>query len=249
MRRRSFAARLAIQRASGTATATIISWPVSTPTLNNSNAPSLASCGSPISENAESDHHFDGSLRQSRESQRSCAERDAVRDCEGGECADQSPQRGHEQDQSDDEEQVIDAAQDVFDAKHEVRRQHRPCRRELERRLGRLHHAGNRSAVGELGPDERRSQGSLQSSDPDRFSGKAARALGLPARNESTVGDFDVPFAERRAVGRQLRIDRDPSFRERGLLPGQRIDAVALLDDLQISRTNFVSLHRARKAQ
>ena len=103
-------------------------------------------------------------------------------------------------------------------------------------------------AVGELGPDERRSQRSLQSSDPDRLSRETARASGLPARNESTVGNFDVPFAERRAGGRQLRIDRDASFRERGLLPGQRIDPVLLLDDFEIGGANFVSVRRHRKA-
>ncbi len=203
MRRRSPAVRLAIQRASGTATATIISWPVSTPRLNNSSAPSFASCGRPISasapakpkpcsspkpkatahgiayvrpvlaprgahhfiaddENAERDHDFDCSLRQAREAQRRGAERDAVRDRERGERADQPPQRRHEQDQADHEEHVIDAAQDVLDAEHEVRRQHRPCCRELKRGIGRLHDAGDRSAVGELRPDERRSQRPLQ---------------------------------------------------------------------------------------
>jgi hypothetical protein len=152
------------------------------------------------------------------------------------------PERGHEQDQADDEEDVIDAGQDVLDAEREVRGQQRARGREPKRRVGSLHDAGDRAAVGELGPDERRGERAFQADDPDLLSRESTGAPRLPARDESAVGDFDVALAERRAGRGQLWVDGDAGFGERGLFPGEGVDVVGVFGDFEVGGADLVGV-------
>src|SRR6185436_862999 len=102
--------------------------------------------------------------------------------------------------------------------------------------------AGDRAAVGELGPDERRGERSFQADDPDLLSRESTGAPRLPARDESAVGDFAVALAERRAGCGQLRVDGDAGFGEGRLLPGQGVDVVGLFDDFKVGGADLVGV-------
>ena len=59
---------------------------------------------------------------------------------------------------------------------------------------------------------------------------------------------IDAPLAERSAARGELRIDRDTCFGERGLLPGQGVEGVGLLDDFEIGRADLVGVGVQRNA-
>ena len=171
-------------------------------------------------------------------------------DGEGGDRLHQHPPVAHDQHQRGDEEQVVDAEEDVLDAVAEV------GDGDLERSLRggdldpwpRGAHHGRGLAVAARDPHQHVGDRGLQADEVDPPPGKAARGLDDPALEDRAGEVLGAGAADRAHVVREGQHDRQRHARKERGAPDDGVAVGSDLVDLQIGGAHLVRL-RGRGGQ
>ena len=141
-------------------------------------------------DDAQRDDCLDRRLRHMHKAERRRREREAVRDGEGGDGLHQPPAAARDDEQREDEQQMVDAREDVLDAEHDVRAGDlQRARRGFhdERRSGRREPRDLRGAVETFQTHEHVGRRGGETGDVNRAAGQSAGALHGPALGEGVV--------------------------------------------------------------
>ncbi len=163
-------------------------------------------------DNAQRDDGLDGRLRHMDQAERRGRERQAVRDREGGDGLHQPPAAARDDEQREDEQQMVDARQDVLDAEHSISAGDlQRTRRGFhdERRSGRREPRDLRGAVETFQTHEHVGRRRAETGDVNRAAGQSARALHGPAFGEGVVDHRTPRRGDVRAARRKFHVESE----------------------------------------
>ena len=207
----------------------------------------------------ESDRGVERRQRRARVAERRDRQRDAVGQGEGRDRLHQRPAVGDDQHQAEDEEQVVDAEQDVLHAElHVAEGPLGGGGDAAERHRGRrgAQQVALQAAVGVVQAHEDVGDRGLEPRDRDRLPGQAARAGEGAAHDEGARRELLPVGGREPAVLRDDRRDLDLDLAAGRLLPEERVGLLSRLAQLEEAGTGLVSEaggrareHEAREEQ